>query len=231
MESERVKELAETLKKQGLAASTYEAIEKAKRIVGDEEKIEEVKEERERTKRELEIKVEKQKLQEEKEKESFFEKIKDKLTHKEQEDIKRFEQPDYDVSREEVTVNELMEEIGVNPEAVKETEKEKIIEETEPFKDGIREEEVKVPETQNISDDAQMSKKQGFFEHTQKSKIFDKTKEEKKEKLIEEAETLKKEVREEEKEEPEETEQEKKEKIEELKEKIKKFKEEVKEEP
>lgn len=225
MESERVKELAETLKKQGLAASTYEAIEKAKRIVDDEEKIEEVKEERGRTKRELKIKVEKEKLQEEKEKESFFEKIKDKLTHKEQEDIKRFEQPDYDVSREEVTVNELMEEIGVNPEAVKE----KIIEETEPFKDEIREE-VKVPETQNISDDAQMSKKQGFFEHTQKSKIFDKTKEEKKERLIEEAETLKEEIREEEKEEPEETEQEKKEKIEQLKEKIKKFKEEVEEE-
>jgi hypothetical protein len=46
MESEKVKELAETLKKQGLAASMYEAMEKAKRIIDDEENIKRVEEQK-----------------------------------------------------------------------------------------------------------------------------------------------------------------------------------------
>ena len=126
MTSEKVKELAETLKKQGLAASMYEAMEKAQRIIGDEGETE-----KEEVQKESPIKEQKIEQQE---KEGFFEKIKDKITHKEEE---KSEQPDYDISEKNATVNELMSELGVNPEEVKEIEKEKIEEDVEILKKEI----------------------------------------------------------------------------------------------
>ena len=132
MESEKVEELAETLKKQGLAASMYEAIEKAKLILEDEEEIEKMDEERLREGQEAKTGVEGQRessfeklrssskklrgysLENEnsrgtsetpKRTQSFFAKLKDKIQHKEHKDIKRFEEPGYDVSKEEVTVS------------------------------------------------------------------------------------------------------------------------------
>ena len=130
MTSEKVKELAETLKKQGLAASMYEAMEKAQRIIGDEGETEKKEIQEESPKEEQNI--EQQKPQQEKE--GFFEKIKDKITHKEEE---KSEQPDYDISEKNATVNELMEELGVNPEEVKEIEKEKIEEDVGALKQEI----------------------------------------------------------------------------------------------
>jgi len=106
MESEKVKELAESLKKQGLAASMFEAMEKAKRIMGEEGKVEEQKEKPEQ---EQKTKVE----------------DKEGLNN----DVKRFNKPDYDVLGEELTVDELMKEAGVDPEEVKREEKGEIAEE------------------------------------------------------------------------------------------------------
>ena len=85
MEDEKVKQLAETLKKQGLAVSMYEATEKAKSILN----------------------VKQGKTSEEK-------------------DPQRFSKQGYDVKNEEVTVNELMEEVGVTQEQVQAQEKIKI---------------------------------------------------------------------------------------------------------
>ena len=76
MEDPRVQQLANTLKNQGLAASMYEAIEKAKSILN----------------------VPKSPTQEES-----------------QQDI---ENQDYDVTKENATLNELMKEIGVTPEQI-----------------------------------------------------------------------------------------------------------------
>ena len=132
MESEKVKELAESLKKQGLAASMYEAMEKAKRIIGNE-KIEKVEGQKERLKQEQQITEEEGKERE--------------ATPK---DTEKFEQPDYDISKEEVTLNELMKEIGVNPEEVKETENGRVEEEAEILKKEVKEE--KKEEEQKIKD-------------------------------------------------------------------------------
>ena len=111
MADKKVQELAETLKKQGLAVSMYEAMEKAKRIMGNEEEAQtesQVKEQQEQTQEKEEVK-------------------------------EKVDQPDYDISKEKVTVNELLSELGVNPEQVKETEKEKIGEEVETLKKEIGE--------------------------------------------------------------------------------------------
>lgn len=154
MTKEKIQELAETLKKQGLAASMYDAVEKAKRIMGDEE---EAPEEEEAQKESPVKEQQKQPLEKEgfvdvseietppppsdvknpvSDEPSVFEKIKDKITHKKEE---KFEQPDYNISKEKATVNELMSELGVNPEQVKEIEKEKIGEEVQNLKKEIEE--------------------------------------------------------------------------------------------
>jgi len=90
MDEKKVKELAETLHKQGLAASMYEAVEKAKSILNGTGERSEEKEEQ----------------------------------PSKEEDM--FSKPDYDAKKEEVAVNELMQEIGVTPEQVAEQEKQKV---------------------------------------------------------------------------------------------------------
>ena len=83
----KVKELAETLRKHGLAVSMYEATEKARNILsaGTNE------------------------------------------TEKEEKnDEERFSDSDYEVSKENMPLNELMKEIGVSEEEVKEQESQKI---------------------------------------------------------------------------------------------------------
>ena len=84
MEEDKVKELAETLRKHGLAVSVYEAMEKAKSILspGTSESKEE------------------------------------------KEDTERFSEPDYEVTKEKASLNQLMQEIGVKEQEVKEEEKE-----------------------------------------------------------------------------------------------------------
>ena len=170
MANKKVQELAETLKKQGLAASMYDATEKAKRIMDAEGKTEE-----EEVQKESPVK-EQQKQPWEKEgfvdvseiktpppsdvkkpvsdEPSVFEKIKDKITPKKEE---KFEQPDYNISKEKATVNELMSELGVNPEQVNEIEKEKMGEEVETLKKEIKEadkenEEVKKEKTEQLKE-------------------------------------------------------------------------------
>ena len=174
MTKEKIQELAETLKKQGLAASMYDAVEKAKRIMGDEGETEEEEAQKESPVKEQQI--EQQKPQQEKEgfvdvseietpppsdvkkpvsdEPSVFEKIKDKITPKKEE---KFEQPDYNISKEKATVNELMSELGVNPEQVNEIEKEKMGEEVETLKKEIKEadkenEEVKKEKTEQLKE-------------------------------------------------------------------------------
>ena len=86
MEEDKVKELAETLRKHGLAVSVYEAMEKAKSILSAG--TNEVKEEKE--------------------------------------DTERFSEPDYEVTKEKASLNQLMQEIGVDEQEVKEGEKERV---------------------------------------------------------------------------------------------------------
>ena len=86
MEEDKVKELAETLRKHGLAVSVYEAMEKAKSILSAG--TSEVKEEKEGT--------------------------------------ERFSEPDYEVTKEKSSLNQLMQEIGVDEQEVKEEEKERV---------------------------------------------------------------------------------------------------------
>ena len=122
MVNEKVKELAETLKKQGLAASMHEAMEKAQRIIGDEENEQE------------ETQENGQQIEQQEKEGAFGDKEK---IHPEE--GKRFEQPNYNISKETSTVNELMKELGVNPEKIKELEKEKIGEQAETLKKEIEE--------------------------------------------------------------------------------------------
>jgi len=108
MEDEKVKKLAETLYNQGLAASMYDAIGKAKSI--------------------LNVKLTKQ----------------DQKETQKTESVKpdRFSKQDYDVKKENVSLNELMQEVGVTPEQVEEQEKvkiDKIKEEIEEIKEEIKE--------------------------------------------------------------------------------------------
>jgi len=170
MTKEKIQELAETLKKQGLAASMYDAVEKAKRIMDAEGKTEEEEVQKESPVKEQQ----KQPLEKEgfvdvpdietppssdvkkpvSDEPSVFEKIKDKITHKKEE---KFEQPDYNISKEKATVNELMSELGVDPKQVKEIEKEKIGEEVQALKKEIKEadregEEVKKEKTEELKE-------------------------------------------------------------------------------
>ena len=77
MEDPRVQQLANTLKSQGLAASMYEAIEKAKSILN----------------------------------------VKPVKTDEQQEN-NEVQNADWDISKENITLNELMKEIGVTPEQI-----------------------------------------------------------------------------------------------------------------
>ena len=86
MEEDKVKELAETLRKHGLAVSVYEAMEKAKSILSAG--TSEFKEEKE--------------------------------------GAERFSEPDYEVTKEKSSLNQLMQEIGVDEQEVKEGEKERV---------------------------------------------------------------------------------------------------------
>ncbi len=86
MEDEKVQQLANTLKSQGLAASMSEAIEKAKSILNIDTTKNDVADE--------------------------------KSQHKENQD--------YDITKEKVTLNELMKEVNVDPEEVAAQEEEKI---------------------------------------------------------------------------------------------------------
>ena len=86
MEEDKVKELAETLRKHGLAVSVYEAMEKAKSILSAG--TSEFKEEKE--------------------------------------GAERFSEPDYEVTKEKSSLNQLMQEIGVDEQEVKGEEKERV---------------------------------------------------------------------------------------------------------
>lgn len=109
-DDEKVKQLAETLKKQGLAASMYEAMERAKSIMNVKSQIDADKNER----------------------------IKDmpkavpQNAHYQEQEYKDNKLPasDYDITKEtaslnELMLNDLMKEIGVTPEQVEEQEKQK----------------------------------------------------------------------------------------------------------
>ena len=100
MEDDKVKQLAETLYKQGLAASMYEAVEKAKSI--------------------LDVKIEKNEVQQETEQNTS------KSDDINKEDGDRFSKSDYDVQKEKVSLNELMGEVGVSQDQVETQENEKI---------------------------------------------------------------------------------------------------------
>ena len=125
MEDKKLKELAQTLKKSGLAVSDYEAVEKAKAILGT--KIQNQEEQKEPIKEPINAELSgiKEKSSEEKaehKKEGFFSHFKEKLHHEKKPDPERhrFSEPEYDVSREELTVNDLMREVDVNPEVIPE---------------------------------------------------------------------------------------------------------------
>ncbi|MBI2134515.1 hypothetical protein HYU09_00860 [Candidatus Woesearchaeota archaeon] len=116
MEDQRVKQLAETLKKQGLAASAYEATEKAKSILNiksqNNQERRETAKEMPKPNSDSNIGFEPQaRLNEEN----------DPL-----EELNKFSNNDYDITQETASLNELMQEIGVTPEQVAEQEKQKI---------------------------------------------------------------------------------------------------------
>ncbi len=97
MEDEKVKQLADTLKNQGLAASMFEAIEKAKSI--------------------LNVKTPKSNEQQKK------------------------EDGNYDITKEDATLNELMQELGVTPEQIEAQEQEKVEEQAASKQAEIQEQE------------------------------------------------------------------------------------------
>ena len=130
MEDERVKQLAETLKKQGLAASMYEAMEKAKSILNIKSQN---NQKRETTK-------ETPKPEENPDIDSEHQYFPD--TDEPLEEENKFSKPDYDIAKEIVSLNELMQEIGVTPEQVAEQEKQKIghiTEEVHEIREELRE--------------------------------------------------------------------------------------------
>ena len=130
MEEERVKQLAETLKKQGLAASMYEAMEKAKSILNIKSQN---NQKRETTK---EIPKPEENPDIDSEQQEFPD------TDEPLEEENKFSKPDYDVAKETASLNELMQEIGVTPEQVAEQEKQKIghiTEEVHEIREELRE--------------------------------------------------------------------------------------------
>ena len=152
MEDPKVKELAQMLKNSGLAVSDYEAMEKAKAIMGVDIR------EKEQLKEPVKIEVPEAKEEffekEEAKKEGFFSHLKEKFHHeKPQADKHRFSQPEYDVSQEDITVNDLMRELGVNPEEIPESREK--IEEVEEKISELREElfkEEKEPEEEKVEE-------------------------------------------------------------------------------
>ena len=110
MEDEKVKQLAETLKKQGLAASMYEAMERAKSIMNVKSQIDADKHER--------IK-------------GMPKAVPQNAPYQEQQnEDNKLPASDYDITKEtaslnDLMLNELMKEIGVTPEQVEEQEKQK----------------------------------------------------------------------------------------------------------
>ena len=130
MEEERVKQLAETLKKQGLAASMYEAMEKAKSILNIKSQN---NQKRETTK---EIPKPEENPDIDSEQQEFPD------TDEPLEEENKFSKPDYDIAKETASLNELMQEIGVTPEQVAEQEKQKIghiTEEVHEIREELRE--------------------------------------------------------------------------------------------
>ena len=138
MEDEKVKQLAETLKKQGLAASMYEAMEKAKSIIG-------VKSQRDEELKNTTKEIPKAAMEN-----AYIWEQGDKLPTS-----------DYDITKETASLNELMldelmEEIGVTPEQVKEQEKqkiEKIMEEVNEIQEDLREAEMNPEKVEEIKEE------------------------------------------------------------------------------
>ncbi|MBI2208208.1 hypothetical protein HYU50_01830 [Candidatus Woesearchaeota archaeon] len=116
MEDEKVKQLAETLKKQGLAASMYEAMEKAKSILNVKSQIDEDRQKRTEDTPKAAPQNAYPKQEEDKDNELL---VPDYGATK-----------DYDITREtaslnELMLNELLKEVGVTPEQVEQQEKQK----------------------------------------------------------------------------------------------------------
>ena len=116
MEDERVKQLAETLKKQGLAASMYEAMEKAKSILNIKSQT---NQDRRETAKEMPKLKENSDIGFERQERPIEE-------YGPLEESNKFSDTDYDITKETASLNELMQEIGVTPEQVAEQEKQKI---------------------------------------------------------------------------------------------------------
>ena len=146
MEDEKVKQLAETLKKHGLAASMYDAMEKAKSILNVKSQIDEVKDQRTKEMPRAFLQDEYTRQQGDKD---------NKLP------ADNYDKLDYDITKEtaslnELMLNELLEEIGVTPEQVKEQEKRKIAqirEEVNEIKEGLREAEQNPEKAEEIKED------------------------------------------------------------------------------
>ena len=135
MEDKKLKELAQTLKKSGLAVSDYEAVEKAKAILETETQSQEEQKEPVKEPINVELPEIKEEFSEEKaehKKEGFFSNLDEDLSHEKNPEPEghKFSEPGYDISREELTVNDLMKEVGVNPEVIPE-EKNKVEDMTE----------------------------------------------------------------------------------------------------
>lgn len=122
MEDPRVKELAQTLKKSKLAVSDYEAVEKAKAILGVDIQKEEEKKEAEDEIAEITEDFSEKNEETKEKKEGFFSHLKEKLHHEKMSgpEMHKFSQPDYDISKEELSINDLMREVGVEPEMIPE---------------------------------------------------------------------------------------------------------------
>ena len=116
MEDEKVKQLAETLKKQGLAVSMYEAMEKAKSILNV--KSQNNTETWGNTNRQQSG----QKII--KSQENVKWNMDNSMSQERQSD--KLRNSDYDITKETASLNELMQEIGVTEEQIGEQEKQKI---------------------------------------------------------------------------------------------------------
>ena len=133
-EEEKVRELASTLRRQGLAVSNFEAMEKARAILGV--RIEK-KDFEKAVPRETEPKIPEEPLK----KEGFIGRVKEKL-HLEKHASEKTSEPCFNLDREDLTVNDLMREVGIKDEDIpkeKDEEKEEIIEQAEKLKEEIRE--------------------------------------------------------------------------------------------
>ena len=122
---ERINKLAKSLRQSGFSSSDSSALEKAREMVEIEERIKESQQ-----------------------KKGFFGKLKDKFTHKKEEEAPA------DIANNESTVNELMKEAGIDETQLTKSEnekKEKIGEEIKELKEEI-EEEKKKPSQEKIDE-------------------------------------------------------------------------------